>query len=509
MRRREFINRTGMAGAAVFTNLQGFHPFAGSLRADDTETVNPTDHGRALINPDMGWTLHFYSNGLRNYGSRLEPSDTVDDFPGLSVVYLRIPWSFIEYEEGKYHWEVLDTPAQRWISAGKKVAFRITAQESGIRYATPQWVEKAGAKGYDWGRREGEMLWEPDFNDPVFLEKVENFISAMARRYDGNPNVAFVDIGHYGLWGEGHTAHSTHIEYGLDVISKHIDIYCRHFKNTLLCISDDFVGHDAPGNRFPISDYAFSKGVTIRDDSILVQNYGMPMPSWDQTAKPAPWFHSGMAQLFWPTLPVILEHEHYGSSVRKGAWDKDLFVQSVEEYHASYMSIHWWPREFLDENRDAIDRINLRLGYRLQLRSVTWPKQIRPGAPFEINAGWANAGVAPCYPGGFPCLTIKDLKGGIISVLVDESFDMKDLRVDAPGKALTFTQNSRFTVAPLYTDPRRDNFRDVPAGDCEIFISAGRRDGTPTLELPYEGDDGNKRYKLGNIKILERASISG
>lgn len=39
----------------------------------------------------------------------------------------------------------------------------------------------------------------------------------------------------------------------------------------LLCISDDFAGHDTPGKRFPITDYAFSKGVTIRDDSILIQ----------------------------------------------------------------------------------------------------------------------------------------------------------------------------------------------------------------------------------------------
>jgi hypothetical protein len=45
----------------------------------------------------------------------------------------------------------------------------------------------------------------------------------------------------------------------------------------------------------------------------------------------------------------------------------------VEEYHASYMSIHWWPREFLQENRPVIEKINLRLGYRLQLRELSWP----------------------------------------------------------------------------------------------------------------------------------------
>jgi hypothetical protein len=31
------------------------------------------------------------------------------------------------------------------------------------------------------------------------------------------------------------------------------------------------------------------------------------------------------------------------------------------------MSIHWWPREELEENRETVRRINLRLGYRIQI----------------------------------------------------------------------------------------------------------------------------------------------
>lgn len=78
------------------------------------------DNGKALINPNMGWTMHFYSNSMNNYGSHLEAFDTVDDFPGLSTVYLRIPWIYVEPEEGVFNWEVLDTPAQRWIQQGKR-----------------------------------------------------------------------------------------------------------------------------------------------------------------------------------------------------------------------------------------------------------------------------------------------------------------------------------------------------------------------------------------------------
>src|SRR5512135_3891387 len=84
-------------------------------------TVRPADTGQALVNPDMGWTMHFYSNVPENYGSKLDPADTLDDWPGLSTVYLRVPWAFLEPEEGKFNWALFDTPAQRWVAKGKRV----------------------------------------------------------------------------------------------------------------------------------------------------------------------------------------------------------------------------------------------------------------------------------------------------------------------------------------------------------------------------------------------------
>lgn len=145
--------------------------------------VHPANHGRALVNPQMGWTFHHYSNIIRNYGSRLEPSDTLDDFPGLSAVYLRLPWSFIEPEEGVFNWSIVDTPAQRRIAKGKQVAFRFSCTESWLRYATPKWVQDAGAKGYNFtpGKlQEDGPYWEPDYGDPVFLQKLEQFLAAAA-----------------------------------------------------------------------------------------------------------------------------------------------------------------------------------------------------------------------------------------------------------------------------------------------------------------------------------------
>ena len=60
-----------------------------------TETFAPADNGKALVNPNMGWMLYYYSNVLNNYGSKLAPEDTVEDFPGVGTVFLRLPWAFV------------------------------------------------------------------------------------------------------------------------------------------------------------------------------------------------------------------------------------------------------------------------------------------------------------------------------------------------------------------------------------------------------------------------------
>ncbi len=441
------------------------------------ETARPLDTGAALCNPDMGWVFHFYDNVPANYGSKLAPSDTVDEYPGLTVVYLRIPWSYVEPEEGKFNWAVVDGPAQRWIAKGKRVAFRFSVSESWMRWATPEWVAKAGAKGYNFtpGKEDPKgPYWEPDYDDPVFLAKLENFIMAAAKRYDGNPEVAFYDVGSFGVWGEGHLWASTQRKYPASTVIKHIGLHLKYFKHTLLAANDDFSfqGDEA-------IDYARAHGLTLRDDSILVQ------------AGKNAYFHAGMAQGFWPNHPVILESEHYGGSRDRGNWqDGSLYLQSVEDYHASYVSIHWWPREFLTEQRALIDRINKRLGYRLQLVEASWPTSVRAGGSWRFAASWKNAGVAPCYPGGHVIVTLKDAKGGIAGVFVDDAFDVRSLVPAAPGKAEAKAQERTFTL-PF----------NVTSGTYSVFVSVGTVTGTPVIALPLAGDDGQRRYAIGKLTV--------
>ena len=196
----------------------------------------------------MGWVLHHYDNSPFNYGGRLEPSDTVDDFPGVSVIYLRIAWSYLEPAGGpvqlvgpRHARPALDRQGQ-----ADRPADHLQRGLAPVRHARMgppgrrQGYFFTGGKGVDPNGR----AWEPDYDDPIFLEKLDHFLAALAQRYDGNPEVAFIDVGSFGVWGEGHTYWSTKKPYSAETIRKHIDLHTKHFKKTLLAANDDFASQD-------------------------------------------------------------------------------------------------------------------------------------------------------------------------------------------------------------------------------------------------------------------------
>jgi hypothetical protein len=458
-------------------------------------TIRPADTGVALVNPGMGWAFHHYDNNIERYGLHLEPSDTVDDFPGASVIYLRLAWSYLEPEEGKFNWSIVDTPAQRWIDKGFQVAFRFTCAESSAKqpYATPKWVRDAGAKGHNFTPRKGidasSPMWEPDYNDPIFLEKLDHFLAAAAARYDGSPDVAFIDVGSFGVWGEGHTEATTKLPYDARTVKTHLDLHKKHFKKTLLAANDDFSNH---GRGLETLHYARELGMTLRDDSILVG-------CGDKA-----YHHAYLADLFWPQLPVVLEMEHYGPSVERGCWqDGSLFLKAIEEYRAAYATVHWYPREFYEKSKKLVDDINLRLGYRLQLLEASWPSELARDQSLTVGYSWRNAGVAPCYPGGHPAITLKNAKGGIVGVFADESFDVRALPTGPPGKALPVVRQQKASSQadrPLisYALPPDPIFKP---GTYDVFVSVGSRTGTPAIALPLPNGDGHRRYRMGKITV--------
>ena len=468
--------------------------------------VRPSDTGEALINPGMGLVHYHYSNRLWAYGMYSKPGDT-DPLPGTSVVYFRVLWNDVEPKEGEYRWDIFDSVAQNWIRDGKRIAFRIICCNQ-TENATPDWVREAGAKGvwfppYYEGVPPAER-WEPTYDDPVFLEKYTNFLKAFALRYDGDPSVAFVDIGSLGLYGEGHTGRTGKLsrDETLRIARMHIELHRKFLPNTYLVLSDDVADSNSKAPDLPFLKYMREQGVGLRDDSLMCSKYG--------------WWHDHWGRLFAPTLPVVLETGHVTMCSERGNWRKDRILEAVEKHQASYFTFHGFPEDFRESHAAEIAAVNRRLGYRLVPAKVEFPDSAKPGEPVEIAAEWVNAGVAPCLPGGFVAWSLVDAAGNVRWSFTDETFDVRALAPsleDGP-KPVSRVSRGRFGhTAPIppwndmvLTGLRRTgrvketSFDMLAPGRYSLCVSVGTRQGEPKISLPLAGGRG-RRYPLGSIQI--------
>ena len=372
------------------------------------------DDRTALGNPHKGWYHHYPDNHPDKY--RIARDADLLEFPGMDHVYIRLAWSYLEPEEGRFDWEVIDRIIGKWTGHGLGIAFRISCRETSTdrveqQFATPRWVKEAGAKGghYLMGKpTRPEGPWEPDYGDPVFLEKLDRFLAAFASRYDGKPWLRYLDIGSIGDWGEGHSWGGSRTECGLAVRQQHVALHVKHFVRSPIVVSDDFVhALSQPGEREALHRQVIASGISYRDDSILVDGY-LAGTSDTFTVRSPQFF----ADVYLMT-PTVLELEHYGHIKRQDNWDgragsslakhgrgrtgPDYFRGALELLHATYLGYHGDAHEWLADNPDLTKELLNRCGYWYFPHEVRLPEAWQPGREARLEFLWENRGVAPAY----------------------------------------------------------------------------------------------------------------
>ncbi len=372
------------------------------------------DATRALVNPHKGWYHHFPDNHINKYQIALD-ADLLE-FPGMDHLYIRLAWAYLEPREGQFDWAVIDRIIEKWTAHGLGIAFRISCKETSTdrveqQFATPRWVKEAGAQGgfYRMGQPTGpDGPWEPVFDDPIFLAKLDRFLAAFAARYDHQPWVRYVDIGSIGDWGEGHSWAGSRKEVGFAARKQHVDLHLKHFKRAQLVVSDDFVyALSNPAERQALHRHVLTNGISYRDDSILVNGY-LAGTSDTFTVRSPEFFADAYRQ-----TPTVFELEHYGTVKRLGNWEgrpdsqvakygqgkkgPDYFRGALELLHATYIGYHGYAHEWLADNPEFTREMLNRCGYWLFPVAVEWPEPARLGENLPLALTLENRGVAPPY----------------------------------------------------------------------------------------------------------------
>ncbi|NJN68034.1 MAG: DUF4832 domain-containing protein [Chloroflexaceae bacterium] len=405
-------------------------------------------------------------------------------FPEM-VGYIRDNWPVFEPQEGVYDWSKIENLRNRMVAEGGKISFRIQTVKPppwGSGHGVPDWLLARGA-----AIRDGSLSQEPLYSDCQFLEAHGNFINALRQRYDGDPDVAYLDIGSYGFYGEWHSDQYDIEPESLDWHARRriMDMYlggagtrpCTDSAGQTVMASYQYEGFQQTQLVMPYTPgfadslhYALGQrqDIGIRHDALGSEPHQEKYRSEIKD----------LVEKTWPHAPIVFEFypEAYTPEALRSARD------FVEEMHASYL------HENFDEQGDnaLIERILERTGYRLLLREIRHTSELRPGETFSVDMFWENAGVAPPYVNSPLVVLFANQQG---EAVWSHQFDASpsDWPIEEP-------------VRLQEELPLPDT---LPSGTYDLKLAlVDPETARPLLAIAIAGRDVQGYYAVGKVKIL-------
>ncbi len=431
-------------------------------------TAHPQEIDDVLANPGMGWqTFHRFA----------------DEDPNLhgiptAAAYFRFYWKELEPEEGRIDFATLDDLLAHAHRAGQKLGFRVMlASTDGGGSGSPEWLRQKGVHGWEYQYGHQGRYWVPDLEDPLVKEAHTRLLRELGQRYDGHPDLDYVDIGSVGLWGEWHFSDTQVIPGGEPVPMPSqarrleiIDEYRKYFPKTpkLMLIGDAEGMRDAThsgcGWR---ADCLGDMGGFSRSWNHMDNAYRQQIAESDAGAA-------------WRQAPVAWESCWTMRKWVEEGWDISYIFDYGLEFHASYLNNKSAGIE--TKWRPEIDRFLRKLGYRLVLRSLQHPASGAPGASLRVTMGWENVGVAPPYRDYLLAFRLSG-PSGVRVVATDTS-----IKGWMPGpKAVSTTLSLPSDVAP--------GRYDVAIGVVEPGTHA------PAIKLAIAGRDGEGWYPVSQCEV--------
>ena len=397
-----------------------------------------------------------------------------------STVYSTITWKELEPTEGKYRWDLLEKCWGTHIKKGRQVAFRfqvLSPDENNLR-TYPQWFIKKNhlsEKSFSIDGVEGKAF---DWNHPEFFKAHERLIHEMARRYDKNPNVAWVEIGSYGFWGEWHMHGNSELAASLETRTKIYHDYQKSFTSVPLVI---------PFDDKEISSLAVTDRHSVRNDCLG------PKRSNNH-------FNRSMASL--STNILVSSHAHVftpselcGGPDRGEQYIYDLAKNDFEALKQQRIStIGPNGAEYLftkdKELLEAMKQVNHHLGYKYVIRESQFTSVLMPEDDFEIKILIDNSGSSSLPDKLFDTIISFESKSSK-SNFYAETNEKWDAAHWDPGEHIL-----KFNYPAYLLEP----------GDYKVFLSLkDRRNKKSFLKFSNARQVDKTKIEVGYFKIIGQA----
>jgi len=425
-----FLTLTGLAVVLA----SPLHAHAAELpiltRKGDAFLLQPKPATGPVVNPGKGWML--YS----------KPEQTPPEALAIgSLGYARYKWGDLEPKEGEYHWEIIDRDLEAWAKLGKQFAFRVAGASSHSKdfWVTPKYVFDAGAtySRFEINNPKLETLGTPGsklvpvFDHPIYMQKVEKFVRALAARYDGNPNLAFIDIGSYGNWGESHMYPISKHEISPAKYQEHLTIYRKAFTKTPLevCFGNE--------NYRDVFKWAAQNDIGMRCDGIGANRDGSEILFCVGRLPAVFEFYAAyetMAQLgYW-----------YGKTNKYGYGHR--LKDCVETGKPTWCSLKDKQKglKLLADERPLVEALANRLGYHFVLQQIQFPAVFTRSNPVMLESKWENQGVAPIFIPANLWYALLDDRGQVVDEYAASSAKPAEWK---PGQTVVARDSVMFSKA--------------------------------------------------------------
>ncbi len=411
-------------------------------------------------NPGQGWMT---THRDPKEGSR---------FP-CSVVYIRFDWAQVEPAEGQYNWQFIDDVMAAWKPRGASVSMRVmtTNPHSESYYCSPKWLFDLGCKSFEYenkgddpttGGRAMKRI-EPDYANPIFLAKHGKFITELGKRYNGSPDVEFLDIGSYGLWGEWHTPHAAPVETRRQIV----DMYLKAFPQTPLVFMSDDV---------EVLKYAIERGAGMRRDGV-----GSPWHEQNWIGSKRYASVESMADV-WTKAPIVFEWYGSYNYLKSQNWPFDAAVDFMLNNHVTLINDDLGTVP--PSAQPQLEKLARLAGYRFVLSEMTHEKSIRPGESANIKMKWENVGVGKLHRPYELTLVLRSQDGETVA------------RADAISDARDWLPGSRNITAKIQipTNTKAGNYNLLAA---IVDVSNMK----PPLHLAIEAPQTEGWYVVSQLEV--------
>ena len=450
---------------------------AASLFAQEIRIVRPREIDDVLVNPGIGFTtLNRFNGDPLNEGTKWTEGYPIPDYPFqgklevkgqpmTSIAYFRVYWKFVEPEQGKYNWTMLDKVLRTAQERGQSLMLRVAPYGTNPDNDVPDWYRKLVG---DESALRLPAKWRTNPENPLYVKRFTALVRELGKRYDGHPAMELVDVSIVGAWGEGE--YTDRLREG--TMRALVDAYFDAFRKTPLVMQPT-------GRR--TNAYALSRGPAGWRADCLGDMRCASGANWCHMfdAYPEDIVNYGVAEA-WKTAPVTLEACWVMQHWKNQGWDVDYIIEQSLKWHissfnnkSSAVPEEWWPQ---------VNRWLKRMGYRFVLRKFTYPAAVRPQGKLAFASWWENKGVAPCYR-RFP-LALR-LKGAGRTAVLETG---ADVRTWVPGDAVY--DDAVFVPA------------DMPAGEYEIGLALlDPVTRAPRVKLAIAGADDEGWYNLGKVTV--------